>query len=63
MDFTCDKNLASYPLYLCDQRKGNVSFGSLWTLFEVKATSYSTILDIPMRPLPEDQRHRHRYTR
>ena len=30
---------------------------------ELKATSHSTILDIPMRPLREDQKHRHRFTR
>ena len=29
----------------------------------VKATSHSTIFDIPMRPLREDQKHRHRFTR
>ena len=29
----------------------------------LKATSHSTILDIPMRPLREDQKHRHRFTR
>ena len=29
----------------------------------LKATSHSTIFDIPMRPLREDQRHRHRFTR
>ena len=28
-----------------------------------KATSHSTIFDIPMRPLPKDQKHRHRFTR
>ena len=28
-----------------------------------KATSHSTIFDIPMRPLREDQKHRHRFTR
>ena len=27
-----------------------------------KATSHSTIFDIPMRPLREDQKHRHRFT-
>ena len=32
-------------------------------LFFVKATSHSTIFDIPMRPLREDQKHRHRFTR
>ena len=30
--------------------------------FELKATSHSTIFDIPMRPLREDQKHRHRFT-
>ena len=29
----------------------------------LKATSYSTIFDIPMRPLREHQRHRRRFTR
>ena len=29
----------------------------------IKATSHSTIFDIPMRPLREDQKHRHRFTR
>ena len=29
----------------------------------VKATSHLTIFDIPMRPLREDQKHRHRFTR
>ena len=29
----------------------------------VKATFHSTIFDIPMRPLGEDQRHRRRFTR
>ena len=29
----------------------------------IKATSHSTIFDIPMRPLREDQNHRHRFTR
>ena len=29
----------------------------------LKATSHSTIFDIPMRPLREDQKHRHRSTR
>ena len=28
-----------------------------------KATSHSTIFDIPMRPMREDQRHRRRFTR
>ena len=28
----------------------------------VKATSHLTIFDIPMRPLREDQKHRHRLT-
>ena len=28
-----------------------------------KATSQSTIFDIPMRPVREDQRHRRRFTR
>ena len=31
--------------------------------FSLKATSHSTIFDIPMRPLREDQKHRHRFTR
>ena len=30
---------------------------------EVKATFHSTCFDIPMRPLREDQKHRHRFTR
>ena len=30
---------------------------------EFEATSHSTIFDIPMRPLHEDQKHRHRFTR
>ena len=29
----------------------------------LKPTSHSTIFDIPMRPLREDQKHRHRFTR
>ena len=29
----------------------------------LKATSHSTIFDIPMRPLREDQKHRRRFTR
>ena len=29
----------------------------------LKATSHLTIFDIPMRPLREDQEHRHRFTR
>ena len=29
----------------------------------VKATSHSTIFDIPMHPVREDQRHRRRFTR
>ena len=29
----------------------------------LKATSHSTIFDIPMHPLREDQKHRHRFTR
>ena len=29
----------------------------------LKATFHSTIFDIPMRPLREDQKHRHRFTR
>ena len=29
----------------------------------IKATSHSTIFDIPMRPVREDQRHRRRFTR
>ena len=29
----------------------------------LKATSHSMIFDIPMRPLREDQKHRHRFTR
>ena len=28
-----------------------------------KATSHLTTFDIPMRPLREDQKHRHRFTR
>ena len=31
--------------------------------FFVKATFHSTIFDIPMRPLREDQKHWHRFTR
>ena len=31
--------------------------------FRVKATFHSTIIDIPMRPVCEDQRHRRRFTR
>ena len=27
----------------------------------IKATSHLTIFDIPMRPLREDKKHRHRY--
>ena len=30
---------------------------------EVKATSHSTIFDIPTRPVREDQRYRRRFTR
>ena len=30
--------------------------------FPLKATSHSTICDIPMRPLREDQKHRHGFT-
>ena len=30
---------------------------------EQATSSHSTILDIPMRPLREDQKHRHRFTR
>ena len=33
------------------------------SLGEVKATFHSTIFDILMRPLREDQRHRRRFTR
>ena len=33
------------------------------SLFCVKATSHSTIFDIPMRPVREDQRHPGRFTR
>ena len=29
----------------------------------LKATSHSTIFNIPKRPVPEDQRHRRRFTR
>ena len=29
----------------------------------IKATSHSTIVDTPMRPLREDQKHRHRFSR
>ena len=29
----------------------------------IKATSHSTIFDIPMHPVREDQRHRRRFTR
>ena len=29
----------------------------------LKASSHSTIFGIPMRPLREDQKHRHRFTR
>ena len=32
-------------------------------IINLKATSHSTIFDIPMRPLREDQKHRHRFTR
>ena len=32
-------------------------------VFFVKTTSQSTIFDIPTRPLREDQKHRHRFTR
>ena len=38
----------------------NVIFGR--SITQVKATSHSTIFDIPMRPLREDQKHRHRFT-
>ena len=31
-------------------------------LVSLKATSHSTIFDIPMRPVREDQRHRRRFT-
>ena len=30
--------------------------------FMLKATSHSTIFDIPMRPVREDQRHTRRFT-
>ena len=33
------------------------------TVPSVKATFHSTIFDIPMRPLREDERHRRRFTR
>ena len=34
-----------------------------WSFYHIKTTSSSTIFDIPMRPLREDQKHRHRFTR
>ena len=33
-----------------------------WRPETAKATSQSTIFDIPMRPLREDQKQRHRFT-
>ena len=36
---------------------------TLTTCIIVKATSHSTIFDIPMRPFREDQKHRLRFTR
>ena len=36
--------------------------GQLWARAVLKATSYSTIFDISMRLVREDQRHRRRYT-
>ena len=46
--------------------KFEVNFESLsgrLVSYTVEATSHSTIFDIPMRPLREDQKHRHRFTR
>ena len=42
---------------------GAATFCPLSTINGVRATSHSTIFDIPMRPLREDQKHRHRITR
>ena len=54
------------PLQLA-ARDYNVFFESITScsprLHRVKATSHSTIFDIPIRPLREDQKHRHRFTR
>ena len=41
---------------------GSLRSNKIHSFLIVKATSHSTIFDIPMRPLREDQRHRHRFT-
>ena len=41
----------------------NPEFDKSARLAVLKATSHSTIFDIPMRPVREDQRHRRRFTR
>ena len=41
----------------------NVGVQTNQSLHPIKATSHSTIFDIPMRSVREDQRHRRRFTR
>ena len=61
-----DAKLYAQVLYEEENRPGfrkipsdSISPSSLY----IKATSHSTIFDIPMRPVREDKRHRRRFTR
>ena len=52
---------------LINWAKGHFPLGGIFRaerhFLLLKATSHSTIFDIPTRPLREDQRHRQRFTR
>ena len=50
-------------VYSSQSRKFEFNVFSIIHLMTIKATSHSTIFGIPMRPLREDQKQRHRFTR
>ena len=55
-DRTVKENMSHNPIYFLNRAPTREELN-------VKATFHSTIFDIPMRPLREDQRHRRRFTR
>ena len=55
---TFEKRLYVFTKYLGSQFRA-----AFEKKLQIKATSHSTIFDIPMRLLPEEQKHRHRFTR
>ena len=52
-----------YAWAACNGRNSKEQLPSRELRPSLNATSHSTIFGIPMRPLREDQKHRHRFTR